>query len=370
MASYSLEQPDNRKISIKPVYAAILAGGHGTRLWPLSRRSHPKQFLALQKDGQTSLQNAYRRASLVAGSRERVLLLAQTDHANLVREQIPGLPEFNLILEPAGKNTAASIGLAAFHLMTIDPEAVMVILPADHLFVDETAWFEAMQVAVNFASQENRLVTIGIPPTSPSSNYGYLQLGEKLFQHDQCPVFDVSRFVEKPARALAQQYVKSSKYLWNTGTFAWSVVEFLNALKTCLPALYAGLERITANIGSLNIIYPTLEEVSVDYGVLEKSSQVAVVRGNFQRIDVGALPTLAQIWPADPQGNSISGDVIIREGQDNIVFTDEGLVGLIGMQDMIVIRQGNVVLVCPKERAHEVKELVAALDQKGLERYR
>jgi mannose-1-phosphate guanylyltransferase len=352
------------------VYATILAGGQGTRLWPLSRRAHPKQFLAFQEDGQTLLQNAFRRASLVAGSSEQVLILAQADHVDIVREQLPELPGSNLILEPAWKNTAASIGLASFHLKAIDPDAVMAVLPADHLFVDESPWFDAIQTAVTFAGREYRLVTIGLLPTSPSSNYGYLQIGEKLFQNDHCEVFEVRQFIEKPEHDRAKQYVESGEYLWNTGTFAWSVDEFLGALKSCLPALYTELERIAANPERLNVIYPTLKEVSVDYGVMEKSSRVAVVKGNFQRIDVGALPTLAQIWPADPQGNTLSGDYIARESQDNIVYTDEGLVGLVGMKDTIVIRQGDVVLVCPKERAHEVKELVAALGQKGLERYR
>jgi mannose-1-phosphate guanylyltransferase len=370
MASKSPGQSANRNKSLKTVYAAVLAGGQGTRLWPLSRRLKPKQFLALQKDGQTLLQNAFRRASLVAQSESRVLVLAQANHADLVRQQLPGLPESNLILEPTWKNTAASIGLAAFHLIAIDPEAVMAVLPADHLFADEKPWFDALRTAVAFASREKQLVAVGVTPTSPSPNYGYLKLGEKLFQHNLCQVFEVRRFVEKPERALATQYFESGEYLWNTGTFAWSVGVFLNALKTHLPALYTGLKRITANIDSLDIIYPSLEEVSVDYGVMEKSSRVAVVKGNFLRIDVGALPTLAQVWPADSQGNAIAGDVITKDSLDNVIYTDEGLVGLIGMKDTIIIRRGDVVLVCSKERAHEVKDLVAALAEKGLERYR
>ena len=359
----------NSKSGAEPVFAVILAGGAGTRLWPLSRMAFPKQFLALGEGGHTLLQGAFRRAKMLVGTPDNVLVVGQQRHVALLRQQLPSLPTENIILEPMGRNTAACIGLVALALQQRGSEGVMAILPADHLFEDEKPWLEAVQVAVSFAGRTDQLVAIGIPPEEPSSSYGYLHLGEVLGRETAPLVYGVKRFIEKPHRDLAGKFYASDEYLWNTGTFAWRITVFLRSLEQHMPELYQGLLAIAENPERLEQIYSNFESVSVDYGVMEKSSHVAAVRGSFQRIDVGSLPTLSKIWRRDSHGNAILGTLADVDSQNNIIYSDAGLVGLIGVQDMVVIRQGEVILVCPKERAQEVKELVAALGEQGLDRY-
>jgi mannose-1-phosphate guanylyltransferase len=353
-------------------FAVILAGGQGTRLWPLSRAARPKQFLALAPGGRTLLQEAVRRTAVAVGAIERVWVLVQASQAELARQQLPELPEENLICEPVGRNTAASLGLAALHLQRRAPGAVMGVFPADHLYHDEAPWQEAVAAALAHANAHRDLVTIGIPPESPSDQYGYILLGARLTdsQPDSCPVFRAQRFVEKPDRATAQAYLNSGAYLWNTGTFAWQVETFLEALQRHLPQLYAGLQPVTADWERLAEVYPALPAISVDYGILERCANEAVVRGNFQRLDVGTLASLSELLPSDAAGNASSGDLLARDSRANIVFSDDGLVGLIGVENLIVVRQGDVLLVCPKERAGEVKELVAQLQNSEKEEWR
>jgi mannose-1-phosphate guanylyltransferase len=359
----------NSKSGAKPVFAVILAGGAGTRLWPLSRRAIPKQFLALGESAHTLLQGAFRRARMLVGTPDKVLVVGQKRHVALLKQQLPSLPPENIILEPTGRNTAACIGLAALTLQQHGHDGVMAILPADHLFEDEKPWLEAMQAAVSFAGRTDRLVALGIPPEEPSSSYGYLHLGEVLGRKTAPLVYEIRRFTEKPNRDLARKFYASGEYLWNTGTFAWRISVFLRSLEQHMPELYQGLLAIAENPERLEQIYSSFESASVDYGVMEKSSHLAAVQGSFHRIDVGSLPTLSKIWPRDSRGNALVGTLADVDSQNNIIYSDAGLVGLIGVQDMVVIRQGEVILVCPKERADEVKELVALLEKQGLDRY-
>ena len=353
-----------------PVYAVVLAGGEGRRLWPLSRRNYPKQFLPLGKHGLTLLQEAARRAVLLTGTLETVLVIGQLAQAELVREQLPELPTENLILEPQGKNTAACLGLAAWHIHRRTRTATMVVLPADHLYVREQPWIEAVQAAILFACNNDRLVAIGIPPDNPSPNYGYLQKGEVIAASNDYPVHALSRYIEKPASAAAREYYESGKYLWNTGTFAWQVGVYQEALQRHMPDLYTGLEAIARHPNEFHTIYSSFDEISVDYGVMEKASNAAMVPASFQRIDVGSLESLAQVWQNDLQGNAFVGKIFSRDSRGNIAYTDHGMLALIGVEDLIVIRQGDVVLVCRKERSSQVKAIVAGLEKSGMEHYR
>lgn len=356
--------------SLPPAFAVVMAGGQGTRLWPLSRQAFPKQFLPLAPGGQTLLQAAVHRASRLVGSLDSVLVLAGKSHASLVRRQLPDFPGENLILEPVGRNTAACLGLAALQVQKRLPGALMAALPSDHLYSDEQPWLAALRTALVCAAGTENLVAVGIPPASPSSGYGYLHLGRMLSVRGACPSYEVQAFIEKPDAARARSFLQSGEYLWNTGTYAWQVSVFVAALARYMPRLAAGLERIAADPQHLDELYPGFDDLSVDYGIMEKARNVAVVRGDFQRIDVGNLASLSQVWQADPQANAHQGLIAARDSRDNIVSTDDGLVGLIGVEGMIVVRQGDVVLVCPKERAGEVKDLLAALDREGLGRFR
>jgi mannose-1-phosphate guanylyltransferase len=357
----------------RPVFSVVMAGGQGTRLWPLSRESQPKQFLSLTADNRSLLQATVQRAIEAAGCLEQVLIVAHQGQAQLVKEQVVGLPEQNLLLEPFGRNTAACIGLAAFEVSRRSPQAVMAVFPSDHLYEGEAAWAGAVESALSYASQTECLVALGLPPGFAFTGYGYMKTGRMLLSTVCCPVFEVLEFVEKPPHELAQSFLESGQYLWNIGTFAWQVGVFLNALERQLPVTYARLAACGEDLADTKLlasVYEGIEDISVDYAVLEKENNVVVVRGDFRRIDVGTLASLDEILPVDKDNNAFYGDNLVWDSQGNIIFSEEGLVGLVGMRDMIVIHKGDVVLVCPKERAGEVKDLVRQLDKKGLQRFR
>ncbi len=367
---------------MKPVYAVVMAGGQGTRLWPLSRKAHPKQFLKLAGDGRSLIQAAVARSARVTGHIERVLVVAPLEQAEMVRADLPDLPPQNLILEPVGRNTAAAIGLAAIEIERRDPRAVMGVFPADHLFRVEAPWLTAVQTALNFAAQSDALVTIGLRPTSPSPNYGYLKLGPRLnFEADR-PVYRVQQFVEKPTVATAQTYVNSGQYFWNTGTFAWQVATLLRAFETHLPAHFAGLRTLQAAPDSwetLSQVYPALENISIDYGIMEKADEVAVVQADFERIDLGNLSNLSELaklsdgaeWSVDAAGNVGLGNGLAVGGAGNLVYdqTGRGFTAIFGADDLILIRQDDVVVALPKDQAYRIKDLLAELRARGLETY-
>ena len=352
-----------------PINVLILAGGQGVRLWPLSRKDYPKQFLSLASENRSLLQDTVRRALQITSDIQQVLVSTQAAYVDLVKQQLPHLPESNILLEPAPRNTAAAIGLAAMQVHQRQPQAVMLVLPADHLYRQEAAWLEAIQEATNLAAQSQYLVTIGIPPSEPSSKYGYLHIGSTLSSTSLRPSFHVIEYIEKPILEMAHNFIQSKEYLWNTGTFAWKVSVFLEAMQRAQPGIYTSLEQMTQDPSRLADIYPTIENISVDYAVMEKSSNVVVVEGAFDRIDVGSLVSLAQIWQTDTQENAVQGNLVQLDSHDNIVFCDDGLVNLLGVDDMVVIRHKDVLLVCPKQRTDEVKTLIQQLIDKGLGKY-
>jgi mannose-1-phosphate guanylyltransferase len=367
---------------LERAYAVVMAGGQGTRLWPLSRKARPKQFLKLAGDGRSLIQAAVARALRVVGTVERVLVVAPVEQAEMVRADLPDLPPANLILEPLGRNTAAAIGLAALAIQQRDPSAVMGVFPADHLFRDEKPWNRAVCTALEFAAGSEQLVTIGLQPNSPSPSYGYLYLGEILPTPGQLQIFKVHQFVEKPSVTLAQTYLDSGRYLWNTGTFAWKVETILQSFQTHLPHHFAGFQKIGSQPDSwdtISTIYPTLENISIDYGVLERSANVTVVKANFERIDLGNLANLSELaklsegsdWSGDADGNAWRGNGVIVDGENTAVYdeTDAGMTIAFGLDHVIVVRQDDVVIALPKKDAHRIKDLLNEIKARGGEQY-
>jgi mannose-1-phosphate guanylyltransferase len=354
------------------MYTLIMAGGSGTRLWPRSRQSRPKQFLNLV-DPQTMLQATVNRVAPLI-PRERVFVVTSADYASLVREQVPDLPRENVLIEPAARGTAACIGLGAIYLRRLDPAGVMVALPADHLIHDEQAFCQALEVAKR-AARQDYLVTLGITPDRPETGYGYIQRGLLLPDGDGAPVYQVEKFTEKPDEATARRFVASGEYYWNGGIFVWKLSTILKELHLYLPGTYARLMAIEAAIGSagerevLAESYAQINPVSVDFGVMERARRVAVVPVDMGWSDVGSWATIHQLLPADADGNVVTGEHIGLDTTGSFIYGSKRLIATIGVSHLIVVDTEDALLICPRERAQEVKEMVERLKREGEEEY-
>jgi mannose-1-phosphate guanylyltransferase len=354
------------------MYALIMAGGSGTRLWPRSRQGRPKQFLDLVGQ-QTMLQATVNRiAPLIP--RERVFVVTGADYAPLVREQIPQLPRENVLIEPAAHGTAACIGLGAVRLRRLDPDGVMVALPADHLIHDESAFCRALEAAERVA-HESYLVTLGITPDRPETGYGYIQRGRLLRDGDGIPVYRVEKFTEKPDEATARRFVESGEYYWNGGIFIWKFSTILKELHLYLPGMYQRLLAIEAAIGSaeeqevLAANYLQINPVTVDFGVMERARQVAVVPVDMGWSDVGSWATIHDLLPADADGNVVAGQYVGLDTTGSLIYGSKRLIATIGVSHLVVVDTEDALLICPRERAQEVKEIVERLKREGEEEY-
>ncbi|MCA9772154.1 MAG: NTP transferase domain-containing protein, partial [Myxococcales bacterium] len=356
----------------REVYAVVMAGGSGTRFWPLSRRSRPKQLLDLDKQGTLIRQTVDRVASIVPF--DKIIVVTAADHEKEIREELPRLPAGNIIAEPCGRNTAACIGLAAVHINKISTQAVMLVLPSDHKILDEERFAETIGVGIKVADEMGSMVTIGIHPQRPETGYGYIKAEGVRKKVDLYPVRDVAKFVEKPDIERAKRYVKDGNYFWNCGIFIWKVERYLEALKTYLPDHYVGLTEIGGAIGTaaaastLARIYPTLTDVSVDYGIMEHGDNVVVIPSEFGWSDLGSWSSLSDVRTPDEDGNIAEGEVVALDVRDSVLLSPKKLLGVVGMTDVIVVDTEDAILVCPKSRAQDVKKLVEAIKARGFDR--
>jgi mannose-1-phosphate guanylyltransferase len=344
-------------------HAVILAGGSGTRLWPASRRARPKQFLTLGAS-ESLLAATARRARACA---PQTTIVTAASQATLARADVPSA---RVIEEPIGRNTAAALGLAAATLLAEDPEAVMGALPADQHIGDEAAFAVAVDRAFRVAEERDVICTIGIAPTHPETGFGWLELGAALAGAGP-EVYEVARFVEKPDAARAAEYFASGRYLWNGGMFFCRARRLLDEIGAHLPALAAGLDAIVRAPEQAATIYATLPSISIDHGVMEKAAGVVTVRGDFGWNDVGSWAALPAVRGVDPSTgeNTHVGQALFRDARGNIASTDAGVVVLVGVDDLVVIRDGDAVLVIPRGRAQDVRVAVDGLAAAGLDRY-
>ncbi|HEY0698661.1 MAG TPA: sugar phosphate nucleotidyltransferase [Micromonospora sp.] len=360
------------------LFAVIPAGGSGTRLWPLSRAGHPKFLHPLTGTGSSLLQATVDRLAPLT-TPERTLVVTGAAHVTAVARQLTGLPEENILVEPSPRDSCAAIALAAAVIDAREPGAVMGSFAADHLIGDPARWAETVRQAVRGAEQ-GLLMTVGITPTRPETGYGYLQCGESL---GDGPMRRVEEFKEKPPAEVAEAYVRSGHYLWNASMFVWRVDVFLAELARQQPALHAGVIAIAKAWGSpeqddvLGDIWPTLPRISVDYAVMEGAAgvgRVATVPGDFGWNDVGDFHTLGDILPADESGNVVLGGqegqvkppVLVRDSAGLVVVPHSGrLVAALGLRDLIVVDTPDAVLICPRDRAQDVKKLVDELKERG-----
>ncbi|WP_045743327.1 MULTISPECIES: sugar phosphate nucleotidyltransferase [Actinoplanes] len=364
------------------LYGVVLAGGTGTRLWPLSRAGHPKFLHPLTGTEASLLQATVDRLDTLT-SPERIFVVTGVAHAAAVSRQLAAIPDENVLVEPSPRDSCAAIALAAAVIARRDPEAIMGSFASDHLIADQPEFAEVIRRAV-VGAQQGLLMTLGITPTRPEIGYGYLQCGAAA---EGSPVLKVEEFKEKPSYEVAENYVKSGNYLWNAGMFVWRVDVFLAELARQQPQLASGVSRIAhawdtaAREEVLGEVWPTLPRISVDYAVMEGAAtvgRVGTVPGDFGWNDVGDFHTLGEVLTADPAGNVVVGHdgagerpgVLLRDAE-NLVIVPNGrrLVAAMGVRDLVIVDTEDAVLVCPRERAQEVKHLVDELKELGQHGY-
>ncbi|MCF7889979.1 NTP transferase domain-containing protein [Candidatus Bipolaricaulota bacterium] len=350
-------------------YAVIMAGGRGRRLWPLSTPSRPKQFIEV--DGKSLLARTFDRISPLIEP-ANVIVVTNKGKGNLVEEDLPELPKKNIIEEPLGKNTAPCIGLSAVYSREVldldENNSVMVVLPADHLVGREKRFRELLQMASDVAFNREKLVTLGIMPTRPATGYGYVEAGDVL-AGTEVPR-EVVSFTEKPDSDTAEKFLDAGNYYWNSGTFIWRTDQLLNNLNEYMPGLSRGLESIAEALGGsradkvLKEEYEKFSPVSIDYGLMEKAEERAVIPASVEWSDLGDWPSFEQLLESDDQGNSFQGEVICEKSKDNIVFNDtQKPVVALGLSDTVVVNTAEHLLVMNKDRAQEVKRLAQEMEE-------
>jgi len=353
------------------VYAVILAGGSGTRFWPLSREMKPKQMLKVFGD-ETMIQQTVTRVSRLADLK-RIYVVTGGKYAFDMRRQIAEVYDnsgFDLLVEPVGKNTAPAIGLAAIHIRKKSPGAVMCVMPSDHVIMQPEAFENVISKAVG-AARKGYLTTIGIVPGRPETGYGYIKKGAALGKAAGKEVFSVAGFVEKPDFRTAEKYIATGEYLWNSGIFVWKADDILEEIKRQQPDLYKGLLAIEKSIGKKNE-HETLEKVftgfnslSVDYGIMEHAEKVAVVPADMGWNDVGSWRALDDISEKDGAGNIITGNVVDVGSRNSIIYAGERLVATIGLEEAVVVDTPDATLICNKNNTQDVRKVVDALKKRS-----
>jgi len=348
-------------------FVVIMAGGRGERFWPQSREATPKHLLPIVGEKSMLAQTVERVLGVVP--RENIWVITTRTQLAGCRQACPDLPAGNIVAEWIGRDTAAATGLAALLVKQRNPAAAFALLPADHVIHDTAEYRTLLRVAFEAAESADVLVTLGIAPTEPATGFGYIEQAGPWRTVAGRAVLAVKRFVEKPDLATARGYLASGNYFWNAGMFVWRVPVVEAAFRTCAPELHAGLLRLEAAAlaagkweAALEQVYPTLPKISVDYALMERSANVVVVPATFDWDDVGAWPAIVKHFPADPAGNVLRGLAMVEGGANNLVISDDGhLTGVVGASDLIVVHTAEATLVCPKDKAQEIKALLERL---------
>jgi mannose-1-phosphate guanylyltransferase len=347
-------------------YAIIIAGGRGERFWPLSRFNNPKQFLKL-----------FYKESLLKLTKKRISKIIPLNYQRYVipidlkkkTKELLNLKEKNLVVEPQSKNTAIAIALASFYIKRELADALTIVLPADHLIKNEEEFYKCVNFAFKIA-EEDYLVTFGIPPTYPATGYGYIEIDSLLFKEDNLVAYQVKRFVEKPDLEKAKEFLESKKFLWNSGMFVWKISYFLKQVERFMPSLYEDLKFLEKKINKKNEkrlleeIYQRAENISVDYAIMEKAERIAVVKGTFDWDDVGSILALERYYNKDEEGNIKIGAVFNYETKNSIFYTKDLPIFSFGVEDLIIIKEKDLIFVSGKKEFEKIKNFLALLKEK------
>jgi mannose-1-phosphate guanylyltransferase len=340
---------------VSDLYAVILAGGKGERFWPLSTPEEPKPFLKFFSE-RSLLQQTFDRARKLV-SAERILLVVGKQHERISREQLPELPETQLLLEPSGRDTAAAIGFASFALPS---DALMLLLPADHLIPDNEAFAKDMGAATEFVQDHGGPCTFGIKPDRLETGYGYIKTaGRQLASR----IYPVERFVEKPDRLEAEKYLLNDSFYWNSGIFLWKVSRIQERLAEHLPELWAALQQLAPSKPGFAERYESLPKISIDYGVMQKEKDVVMLPASFRWDDVGSWNSLPRILESNSDGNLIWGNHTGLETSNCILYAESHTMVTAGIQDLVIVQRGKYILICHKNLANRLKELLAKLSR-------
>jgi mannose-1-phosphate guanylyltransferase len=340
--------------------ALIMAGGRGERFWPKSRKTLPKQFLSLTDDGKTMIQLTVERISLLVNMKD-IFISTNKDYKKLVLEQLPGIPEENILCEPVGRNTAPCIGLGAIHMAEKYNDALMIVLPSDHLIKYTKMFVNTLSEGCEIAEKESNLVTIGITPDYPETGYGYIKFNPEISDGH---AFGVDRFVEKPTLEKAKEYLETEEYLWNSGMFVWKVSTILSNIQKFMPDMFYGLKEIKESIGKenqdfvLESVFSSFKSVSIDYGIMEKANNIYIMPGTFGWDDVGSWLAVERIRKTNDSGNVVDGNIITVDCKNNIIQGNEKLIATVGIQDMIIVDTEDATLICDKGSAGDIKKVL------------
>ena len=358
---------------MQEIYTLIMAGGSGTRFWPRSKTQKPKQYLNIFGESSLLQDTIDRFASFTA--KENIYIVSSATQAEVLEKQTPMLPKQNLIYEPVGKNTLPCIGLAAMFAERENPDGIMVVSPSDHLITNNELFKDTVLAAVKIADERNGIVTIGITPTYPATGYGYVKTRENITGNEKIAQFKVERFVEKPNEETASEYLKQGGFYWNSGLFVFKVSVFLEAVEKFAPELYADLRKIQADFGkpsyneTLDTIYRAVKGISVDYGIMEHADNIFLVEGNFDWNDLGSWESVYLTDKKDENGNAVSGEVLLEDTKNSYVYSDKSLVAVVGLEDVIVVQDGDTILVCKRDKAEDVKKIVEKLKSENKSKY-
>jgi mannose-1-phosphate guanylyltransferase len=353
----------------KNYFAIIMAGGIGSRFWPISRTSHPKQFIDILGTGKTLIQNTYDRFLKIC-PKENIFVVTNEIYTDLVKKQLPEMADHQILTEPVMRNTAPCVAYGSFKIESIDPDAVIVVAPSDHLILDEPAFISTIEKSLKVASENDCLITLGIKPSRPDTGYGYIQFTENIIKDE---FHKVKTFTEKPTLEIAKTFLQSGDFLWNAGIFVWSARSILNAFSQHLPEMNEIFSdaRPVYNTDNekrhINNAYQQCTNISIDYGIMEKADNVYVIPSEFGWSDLGTWASVYELTEKDYVGNAVipSEKVIMYDSSNCMVnVPGEKLVILQGLHDFIVVESNNSLLICPRDKEQNVKQVVADVKQK------